>query len=225
MQSLADKLFAYYQNLRPPQRLPAGVEVLFPQKEAAVMKIIKQFCYKFFHDNRKRRLMLGINPGRLGAGITGVNFTAPKQLKENLGIDHPFKISSELSAEFMYEVIDAFGGPVKFYKQWFMGSVCPLGFMKNGINMNYYDDKKLQAALIPFITDKIQQQVSIGFQTDYCICIGGEKNFKFLASLNKENNWFEKIIPLPHPRFILQYRRKQKDMFIRQYLSALQPDE
>jgi hypothetical protein len=168
--------------------------------------------------------MLGIDPRRLGAGIKGVNFTAPKQLKENLGIDHPFKISSELSAEFIYEVIDAFGGPVKFYRQWIMGSVCPLGFMKNGINMNYYDDKKLHAALIPFITDKIHQQVSIGFQPDYCICIGGEKNFKFLTALNKENNWFEKIIPLPHPRFIMQYRRKQKDTFIHQYLSALRPD-
>jgi len=185
------------------------------------MKVVAEFCKKYFNHNPKRRLMLGINPGRLGAGITGVNFTAPKQLTENCGIPHPFKPSSELSAEFMYEVITAYGGPQHFFNDWFMGSVCPLGFMKNGINMNYYDDKKLQMAVTPFIVQKIKEQIALGFKTDYCICIGGEKNFKFLTSLNKEQHWFKKIIPLPHPRFILQYRRKQKDAFIHQYLTAL----
>jgi hypothetical protein len=41
--------------------------------------------------------------------------------------------------------------------------------------------------------------------------------------LNNEHKWFGEIIPLPHPRFILQYRRKQKDEFIHQYLSVLGP--
>jgi hypothetical protein len=63
--------------------------------------------------------------------------------------------------------------------------------------------------------------MALGFNTEKCICIGGEKNFKFLSSLNNEYKWFSEIIPLPHPRFILQYRRKQKDKFIHQYLSAL----
>ena len=102
-----------------------------------------------------------------------------------------------------------------------MGSVCPLGFIKNVKNINYYDDKKLQDAVTPFIVDCINRQVSIGFNTDKCICIGGEKNFRFLSSLNNEYKWFNEIIPLPHPRFILQYRRKQKDKYIHQYLSAM----
>ena len=88
--------------------------------------------------------MLGINPGRFGAGITGVNFTAPRQLKENCGIDHPWGNSSELSAEFIYEMIAAFGGPAKFYADYFIGAVSPLGYMKDRKNINYYDDKKLQ---------------------------------------------------------------------------------
>lgn len=217
----SDKLIVFYKQLQPPKNLPRGVEVLFPQKDPAVIKVVEVFCKKYFKNNPKRRLMLGINPGRLGAGITGVNFTAPKQLIENCGIPHPFGSSSELSAEFIYEVIDAYGGPKDFYKDWFIGSVCPLGFMKDGINMNYYDDKKLQAVVTPFIIEKIREQLAMGFDLDYCICIGGDKNLRFLASLNEEHKWFKKIIPLPHPRFILQYRRKQKDTFILQYLSAL----
>jgi hypothetical protein len=166
-------------------------------------------------------MILGINPGRFGAGITGINFTAPKQLKETCSIDHPFKHSSELSAEFIYEVIENYGGCKKFYNDWFIGAVCPLGFIKEGKNINYYDNKNLQKAVTPFIIDTINQQLSFGLKRDFCICIGEDKNYKFLTALNKEQNWFWEIIPLPHPRFILQYRRRQKEEYIRQYLSAL----
>ena len=187
------------------------------------MELVKQFFNKYYQDDHPRMLMFGINPGRFGAGITGVNFTAPKQLKEFCSIDHHLKPSSELSAEFIYEMIRAYGGVKQFYRDWFIGSVCPLGFIGSpgGKNLNYYDDKKLQKAVTPFIIECINKQVEMGFKTEKCICVGGEKNFKFLSGLNNEHKWFGEIIPLPHPRFILQYRRKQKDQYIQQYLSAM----
>jgi hypothetical protein len=87
--------------------------------------------------------------------------------------------------------------------------------------MNYYDDRHLQQAITPFIIENIKKQLTYGFTTDRCICIGGEKNFKFLTALNKEHRFFEEIIPLPHPRFFLQYRRKQKELYLQQYLAVL----
>lgn len=72
---LAKRLLQYYQQLEPPYPLPDGVEVLFPQQDKAVMKLVEQFLLKFYDDTRPRKLMLGINPGRLGAGLTGINFT------------------------------------------------------------------------------------------------------------------------------------------------------
>ena len=222
MHLFADKLIHYYQSLRPPANLPKGIEVLFPQQDPKVAALVKLFFKKYFSDNHPRGLMLGINPGRLGAGMTGVNFTAPKQLKEECGIDHHLKLSSELSAEFIYQVINEYGGAKKFYHDWFIGSVCPLGFIKNGKNINYYDDNKLLNAVTPFIIDCINKQAAISFKTENCICIGGEKNFKYLKKLNDEHKWFGEITPLPHPRFILQYRRKQKDKFIHRYLSAME---
>ena len=218
---LSEKLIHFYQSLRPPKNLPKGIEILFPQKDPQVIELVKKFFTKYFKDDNPRRLLLGINPGRFGAGITGVNFTAPKQLKEVCGIDHHLDLRSELSAEFIYDMIHEYGGVKKFYQDWFIGSVCPLGFIKNGKNINYYDDKKLMEAVTPFIVDCINKQVAVGFNTDKCLCIGGEKNFKFLSGLNNEHKWFREIVPLPHPRFILQYRRKQKGQFIHQYLSAL----
>jgi hypothetical protein len=224
MKSPASNLVHFYSSLKSPKNLPKGIDVLFPQQSPVVMKVVKKFFKKFYNNTRARQLIFGINPGRFGAGITGINFTAPKQLKENCGINHPFKLSTELSAEFIYEVIKQYGGVNKFYSNWYIGAVCPLGFVKDGKNINYYDDKKLQKAVTPFIIDSINKQLSFGFKTDFCICVGGEKNFKFLSALNNEQHWFKEIIPLPHPRFILQYRRRQKENYVRLYLSALRAE-
>lgn len=221
MKTFSDNLIHFYKNIRPPEKLPRGIDVLFPQQGQQVMKIVRNFFKKFYDDNYPRHLLIGINPGRFGAGITGINFTAPLQLTKYCGINNTFKQASELSAEFIYDVIEKYGGVQQFYKSFFITAMSPLGFVKDGVNLNYYDDKKLQSAVTPFIKEKIEQQLSFGFKTDYCICIGGAKNYQFLQQLNEKNNWFEKIIPLPHPRFILQYRRKQKDIYITEYIQAL----
>lgn len=216
-----EHLLEFYKELQPPQKLPNDIKWLYPQKEAVVMEIIKQFLLKYYNDTKQRRILLGINPGRFGAGVTGVNFTAPKQLKEFCGLDHPFKNQSELSAEFVYEMIAAYGGPQLFYSQFFIGSVCPLGFTKNGKNINYYDDKELLNTVEPFIIKNITRLIAFNTDTAVCFSIGGEKNCKYLSQLNQKHNWFEKIVPLPHPRFIMQYRRKQKQQFIQQYLQLI----
>jgi hypothetical protein len=219
--TIASKLIRFYQTLAPPGGLPAGTELLHPQINKEVVRVIKLFYNKYFSDNKPRRLLMGINPGRFGAGITGINFTGPRQLKDVCGIEHSFGNGTELSAEFIYEVINKYGGPEKFYGEHFISAVSPLGFIREGINVNYYDDRQLQRAITPFVVSSIRKQISIGFRTDRCIYVGGEKNFKFLSALNDEHGFFDRIIPLPHPRFILQYRRKQKDAYIQQYLEAL----
>lgn len=217
----AAHLVSFYKNLEPPKKLPEGIEWLYPQKNEAVMQIVSHFFNQYYNDGYSRRLILGINPGRFGAGVTGVNFTAPKQLKQYCGIDHLFKNQSELSAEFIYEMIEAYGGVRKFYSHFFIGSVCPLGFVKNGKNINYYDEKKLEAVVQSFIIKSIEGLVNFTVDTEICFCIGEEKNYKYLKALNQQQKWFKKIIPLPHPRFIMQYRRKQKQQFIDHYLQLL----
>lgn len=221
MKTWAAHLYDFYTSLQPVQNLPNNIQWLYPQQSSEVLQVAGQFLQKYFNDTNKRQLFLGINPGRFGAGVTGVNFTAPRQLTEECGIGHPFKKQSELSAAFIYAVINAYGGPQKFYQQFFIGSVCPLGFVKGGKNINYYDDKELQAAVEPFIIESIQKQLSFPVDRDRCLCIGGEKNFKYLSGLNKRFGWFQEIIPLPHPRFIMQYRRKEIQPFIQLYLDAL----
>ena len=221
MNTWAKELFEFYTSLKPQEYLPGSIQWLYPQKEKKVQAILELFLNKYYSDCSKRILFLGINPGRYGAGITGINFTAPKQLREDCEIENPFS-GSELSAEFIYAMINAYGGTKKFYSKFFIGSVCPLGFVQNGKNLNYYDNKELLKAIEPFIIDNISRLVSYNIDRSICICIGGEKNFKYLSQLNEQNHWFKKILCVPHPRFIMQYKRKQVQDYIKLYLDVLE---
>jgi hypothetical protein len=222
MNNLAALLLEYYRSIVPPQGLPKGIEVLFPFTNPMTQQVMNQFFNKFYSDWKDRRLILGINPGRFGAGTTGINFTGPRQLSEFCGIDNPFRDQTELSAEFIYEMIEQYGGPERFYGDYFIGAVSPLGFTRNGVNLNYYDDASLLRVLNPYIVNNIRRLIEIGFNTTICFCIGEDKNFKFLMKLNGEYGFFKQIIPLPHPRFIMQYRRKSRQDFINRYLRVLQ---
>ena len=221
MHTWAENLFRFYTTLQPDENLPNDIEWLLPYKQKQVQALLKTFLQKFYNDKNERKLFLGINSGRFGAGVTGVNFTAPRQLRDFCGIDHNLGNGSELSAEFIYAVIDAYGGAEKFYSDFFIGSVCPLGFVQHGKNLNYYDDKELWKAVQPFIIKSISKLTSFHINPTQCICIGGEKNYRYLSLLNKENNWFKEIITVPHPRFIMQYKRKAVNDYIKLYLDML----
>ena len=220
MNTLAEQLFRFYTNLNPPENLPDNILWLYPQQRQDVLDILEAFLKKYYSDDHERILLLGINPGRYGAGITGINFTAPKQLKEICRIENPFS-GTELSSEFIYKMIEAYGGVKEFYSNFFIGSVCPLGFVQNGKNLNYYDHKLLLKAIEPFIIENLTELFSFNVNREICICIGGEKNFKYLSSLNNRYNWFQEIVSLPHPRFIMQYKRKFLDDYIKRYLNVL----
>jgi hypothetical protein len=223
MKTIAEQIVAFYKSLKPPKQLPAGFDWLYPQKDSQVISIVEKFFNKYYNDDNPRTLIFGINPGRFGAGVTGINFTGPRQLKNECGIEHPFKDHSELSAEFIYEMINTFGGPEKFYSKFFVTAISPLGFIKNGININYYDDPKLFEIVKPFLVSSIKDQVSMNISRDVAYCIGGDKNLKYFKQINDEHKLFNEIIPLPHPRFIMQYRRKKKQDYVEEYIKKLSP--
>ena len=169
---------------------------------------------------------MGINPGRHGAGLTGVPFTDTKRLASHCNITVDNISSHELSSVFVYQVIDAFGGAAAFYDRFFFGNVCPLGFLKPGkngkwINYNYYDDKKLENAVRPFIVACVEAQLKLGTHQDKCFVMGKGKNFKFFNRLNQEKQWFEEVITLDHPRYIMQYKTKLVPEYVDKYLSLL----
>lgn len=165
--------------------------------------------------------MLGINPGRFGSGITGISFTDPVRLENDCGLPNDFAKRGELSSDFIYRMIAAYGGPADFYSRQLISAASPLGFVRAGKNINYYDESKLQQAVTPFISDSISRLMNMGCDRKKGFCIGEGKNYAFLSELNQVHCWFDEVIALAHPRFIMQYKRKQLTSYIDRYLAAL----
>lgn len=209
--------------------LPDGYSVVNPftgvQKEQ-VAKISTAFYEKYYNDVNPRRLILGSSPARRGTAVTGVPFEDAKHLQSETGIFIDNFYINKSSSGFLYDVINEYGGCQKFYSDFYMNFVCPLGIVRTNakgreVNCNYYENKKLQESLYPFIVNALQMQVSFGVDTSVCYCIGSGENYRFLMSLNEKYHFFDSIIPLEHPRFIMQYNSKHKNDFLEKYLTAL----
>jgi len=220
MKTFADHILDFLFHLKLPFKLPKGVEVMDVHQVSLIKDICIAFYKKFYDDKNPRHMMLGINPGRFGGGITGIPFTDPIRLEKECGIKNNFIKKQELSSVFIYDMINAYGSAEKFYRYYYISAISPLGFVKDGKNLNYYDNKILKQRIEPFVIDCINKQLSWGIIRDVCFCIGEGENLKYLHQLNNKHQWFKEIKPVAHPRFIMQYKLKQKHNYIQQYLDA-----
>lgn len=217
--TFAEQVLNFYQSLDLSHlKLPKGVRVLNPYQDSVAFNLTEKFFKKFYSDTKPRKIIIGINPGRFGGGMTGIPFTDPIRLENICGIENDLAKKPELSSDFIYRMIEAFGGPEAFFGDYFISSVSPLGFTKDGKNLNYYDIKELQNVLESFILTSLRKQITFGVSTNVAFCLGEGQNFKNLLAWNKKEELFKEIIPLPHPRFIMQYRRKRLDEFVEMYI-------
>jgi len=226
MKTFAEKIISFNKKVSFNGTLPKGVRIMNPFKEnPEALKISSQFYKKFYNDHHQRHIILGINPGRFGAGVTGVPFTDTKRLLNECGLSFSGKPTHEPSATFVYEVIKAYGGTKKFYEDFYIQSIFPLGFTATNekgkeVNYNYYDSNELTEAVYDAMINNIKTQIDFGINTDLCFCFGTGKNEKFLSKLNEEYHFFKKIIALEHPRYIMQYKFKTKELYIDKYLNV-----
>ncbi len=223
--TFGQQVVKFTENLQPNWSLPAHAQLLFPYENEMTMTTLKTFYELYYSDHEPRIFIFGINPGRFGAGITGVPFTDPIRLADVCGIETTFKRKAELSSIFVYEYIAAYGGANSFYQKYYITSVCPLGFTRDGKNYNYYDDKKLERAVEPHIIDNINDQKIFGTSNKVAICMGQGSNYKYLSKLNEKHQFFEHILPVPHPRWVMQYRRKRLEEFVQLYLDTFKKAE
>jgi hypothetical protein len=224
--TFADNVIAFNTQLEFNGTLPEGIAIMNPFREYPhVLPISSAFYKKYYDDYNPRHFIIGINAGRFGAGLTGVPFTDPIRLETECDIAYPGPKVQELSSVFIYDMIEAFGGVEAFYSRFYINSVSPLGFTslsKTGkpVNHNYYDSKVLEQSVSGFIEQTMQQQLALGIQRDIAFCLGTGKNFRYLSALNDRQRMFDTIIPLEHPRFVMQYKSKEKDAYIEKYVKA-----
>ncbi|GAA4498332.1 SMUG2 DNA glycosylase family protein [Hymenobacter ginsengisoli] len=205
----------------PAAPLPGGVEVRNSYHDPAVRTILQAFAHKFYATDAPRVGIFGINPGRFGGGRTGVAFTDPVALA-SCGIAHTLpRQRRELSSEFVYQFIEALGGPGEFYQHFFLSSIYPLELTREGKNYNYYDAPALTKALWPDMRLSLTEQTNrLKLRRDVAVSLG-RRNGEFLHKLNEELGLFSRIEILDHPRFLMQYRRKSLAENVARYVEVL----
>ncbi len=223
--TFAGKVIEFNENLKFSGKLPEGFQVLNPYLDnPETMVVMKEFYHKYYNDSLQRKFIIGINPGRHGAGVTGVPFTDTKRLESVCGITMKSANTHEVSSVFIYDMIADYGGPELFYKDIYINSPFPLAIVrktKNGwLNANYYDDKALFESVKDFMIDSLQKHISLHLDTSE-VFILGKKNAEFISKLNKEAGLFGKMTVLEHPRYIQQYKSKEKQLYIDKYILAL----
>jgi hypothetical protein len=220
MSTFATRLLHFLTSFPLPTALPDNVQALSPYQEPTPLALLTQFATQYYADNQPRVALLGINPGRLGNGRTGVAFTDPVALAA-CGIANELPQQREPSSQFVHAVIDAMGGPAVFFQHFFLGSLYPLVLLREGRNYNYYDSPALTAALEPAIRLSLQQQVlEVGLRRDVAVCLG-RRNGQYLTRWNQELGLFDHIHILDHPRYLMQYKRRDLAAHVAHYVETL----
>lgn len=223
--TFADKVIEFNRNLQYSGKLPKDFQVLNPYLDnPETIVIMEKFYHKYYNDSNQRKFLIGINPSRHGAGVTGVPFTDTKRLESVCGIKMESAYTHEVSSVFIYDMIAAYGGADEFYRDIYINSPFPLAIVRrskgNWINANYYDDKELFNDVKDFMIDSLKKHISLNLDTSE-VFILGKKNADFISKLNQEARLFEKMTVLEHPRYIQQYKSKEKNYYIDKYILAL----
>ena len=191
MNTFADRVINFNTHLAYNQSLPKGFDVLNPYMDnPETMEVMRAFYHKFYNDNRQRKFIIGINPSRHGAGVTGVPFTDTKRLESECGIAMKSAHTHEISSVFMYDMIQQYGGVAKFYNDFYINSPFPLAIVRKAsdgkwLNANYYDEEALFKSLKDYMIETLKKHISLGVDTQKVFVLG-KKNATFLQKLNKE---------------------------------------
>ena len=224
--TFGDKVIEFNRKLDYKGDLPDDFQVLNPYMDnPETLEVMTRFYDTFYNDNATRKFIIGINPSRHGAGVTGIPFTDTKRLESICGIEMKSAHTHEVSSVFMYDMMSEYGGASDFYKQFYINSPFPLAIVrqtKDGkwLNANYYDDPTLFEMVKDYMILTLKKHIDLGLDTSEVFVLG-KKNAIFLHKINKQEKFFGSLKILEHPRYIQQYKSKDKQMFIEKYLLTL----
>lgn len=224
--TFGDKVIDFNNQLDYLGKLPKDFQVINPYLDnPETLDVMQQFYHKFYHDLNQRKFIIGINPSRHGAGVTGVPFTDTKRLESVCGIKMKSAYTHEVSSVFLYDMITEYGGANNFYNQFYINSPFPLAIVrktKDGkwLNANYYDDATLFEMVKDFMIASLKKHIALGLDTSEVFVLG-KKNAGFIQKLNKEAKLFGNLKVLEHPRYIQQYKSKEKQQYIDKYILTL----
>ncbi len=172
---------------------------------------INSFWQTYYGDTVPRVVICGINPGRHGAGKTGIPFVDFQSLSQLItGIDRQ---DSERSAEFFFQVVRQYGLEA-FFRSFYVTNVASVGFIRDGKNLNY---NELPESALKVVEQNFMQEMET-IQPTHVISLG-----------EVVQNTVRKLLPanvdcsmrLPHPAWVTTYRGKEIHEWTTRYLTML----
>ena len=172
---------------------------------------ISAFWKKFYGNSVPRIMICGINPGRLGAGKTGVPFLDFASLSQLIpGID---RHDSENSASFFFEVVKSFGAE-SFFKTFYVTNFSSVGYVKDGVNFNYND---LPQVALETVERNFLAEIAI-VEPTHVISLGREVHRSVRKLLPPG---IDCSLYLPHPSWIATYRSNEVGYWVQRYREVL----
>jgi hypothetical protein len=168
---------------------------------------IIDFHKKYIEPNSPKIVMCGINPGRLGAGVTGIPFIDTLSLSKLVpNINNP---KSEKSAKFFFSIIEEIGVN-EFYKNVHVTNMSWFGFynIDTGKNVNY---NSLPVEIQNVLIEKFVEEMDF-IKPTLIIPISDVVNWELLYNLKPKNRLNAEIgHRLFHPAYRLVVRKTYID--------------
>lgn len=153
--------------------------------------LVEEFYARYYLQGFPKTVVCGLNPGRLGAGKTGIPFVDFASLSQLVdGVD---RRDPERSATFFHGVVSHMN-PTTFYQSFFVTNVSWVGFMKDGKNANY-DVLPLEAQA--FIYDRFREEMEL-VSPERILSISKPVHTTIKSLFSKK---FDTSICLPHPNW------------------------
>jgi hypothetical protein len=136
-----------FQKLLAPEKIEVLSEFLDNWNR------IEEFYTRYYGDRFPSTVLCGLNPGRLGAGKTGVPFLDFASLSKLLpGIS---RRDTERSAQFFIQVVEHFGAE-DFFRSFYVTNVSWVGYKRVSKNLNYPD---LPSAALKFVQEAFRWEM------------------------------------------------------------------
>jgi uracil-DNA glycosylase len=209
--NLIQKNLDRYLNDHAFLRLLGEHEICFLSDFILNKEGINSFWQTYYGDSVSRVVICGINPGRHGAGKTGIPFVDFQSLAQLItGVDRQ---DSERSAKFFFQVVRQFGVE-DFFNSFYVTNVSSVGFMRDGKNLNH---NELPESALTVVERNFMQEMAI-IQPTHVISLGEvvQNSVRTLLPASVDCS-----MRLPHPAWVTSYRGKEMHEWTNRYLSML----
>jgi len=175
-----------------------------------------KFDNYYINKNKPKIVLCGLNPGRLGAGLTGIPFIDFNSLSQMLPNIERF--DKENSANFIFKIIQRFGFEY-FYEKFYITNISKYGYYKigSGKNINYPD---LPIQVQDWLYEKfIDEMKSLNPDVIIPLSESVENSLKKLKSQGSLP--YQIGERLNHPSWVMTYKKKEMDIWLDKYEKRL----